>query len=329
MHVLVTGAAGFIGSHVVERCLLDGHTVTAVDDYDPYYARSIKEANAAGFLERDDVRFFEIDLARDDLTEAVEGVDAVVHLAAIAGVRGSWGLEFDAYLNDNVHATQRLLEAVRERELALFAYVSSASIYGNDTDGAVEETHMPAPHSPYGVTKLAGEHLAHLYRRVQGVPTCALRVFSCYGPRERPDKAIQKFLKAARDGEAIEIYGDGSQRRDFTFVGDIVDGIAATLEVRPVGEAIHLARGKTVPLSEVLETIQRVTGTGLEVAYGAAEPGDVRVTHARIDKARRLLGYDPHVDLEEGISRQWDAVRGAASGSLLDAPTAEGTLPPN
>jgi UDP-glucuronate 4-epimerase len=321
MHVLVTGAAGFIGSHVVERCLADGHTVSAVDNFHPYYARSIKEANVAGFRHDARVRFFELDLARADLAEALDGVTAVVHLAAIAGVRGSWGGSFDAYLGDNVQATQLLLEAVRALPLEVFLYISSASIYGNDAVGAVREDEVPAPHSPYGVTKLAGEHLAHLYRRVHGVPTAALRVFSCYGPRERPDKAIQKFLEAARDGHAIEIYGDGSQQRDFTFVGDTVDGIAAALAVQPIGEAIHLARGKTVPLSEVVETIQRITGTGLVARYGNKEPGDVRVTHACIDKARALLGYDPQVDLPEGIARQWQTVRGAVTGSLISPTT--------
>lgn len=309
MHVLVTGAAGFIGSHVVERCLADGHTVTAVDNFNPYYARSIKERNIAGFRADGRVRFLELDLAREELTEAIDGVTAVVHLAAIAGVRGSWGRSFDSYLGDNVQATQLLLEAVRRTPLELFLYIGSASIYGNDALGAVTEDQIPAPHSPYGVTKLAGEHLTHLYRRVHGVPSAALRVFSCYGPRERPDKAIQKFLHAARAGDSIEIYGDGSQQRDFTFVGDTVDGIAAALRVQPVGEAIHLARGKTVALSRVLETIEQVTGHPLDVRYGEREPGDVAVTYANIDKARRLLDYEPRVDLEEGITRQWEAVR--------------------
>ena len=320
MHVLVTGAAGFIGSHVVERCLAEGHTVSAVDSFHPYYARSIKEANIAGFRDDERVRFHEIDLARAPLEEALEGVTAIIHLAAIAGVRGSWGASFDSYLGDNVQATQLLLEASRRLPLEVFLYISSASIYGNDALGAVTEDQTPSPHSPYGVTKLAGEHLAHLYRKVHDIPTAALRVFSCYGPRERPDKAIQKFLLASLEGRPIDIYGDGSQQRDFTFVGDIVDGIAAALAVKPIGEAIHLARGKTIPLREVLDAIQRVTGSTLEARYGDQEPGDVRVTHAVIDKARTLLGYDPHVDVEEGIARQWETVRGALPGSLIEAP---------
>jgi len=309
MHVLVTGAAGFIGSHVVDRLLAEGHVVTGVDDFDPYYARAIKQANMAGFLDHERLRFLELDLASADLSAAIQGIDAVVHLAATAGVRGSWGDSFETYIEANVLATQRLLEAARSRPLQVFLYASSASVYGNEALEAVSEERLPAPHSPYGVTKLAGEHLAHLYRRVHGVPTVALRLFSCYGPRERPDKAIETFLTAARDGHPISIYGDGSQRRDFSYVGDIVQGIRAALERQPVGEILNLARGQTHSLRRVVQTIEKVTGVSLEASYLPAEAGDVRVTHACIEKARRLLGFEPRVSLEEGIARQWAEVR--------------------
>ena len=315
MHVLVTGAAGFIGSHLADRLLGAGHRVTGIDDFDPYYERAIKEANLAGFCDHGSFRLCEADLAHDDLGDAVDGIDAVVHLAAVPGVRGSWGAQFGRYLDNNVLATQRLLEAVRTRPLGIFVYGSSASIYGDAAVDAVDETWLPAPHSPYGVTKLAAEHLVHLYRSVHGMPTTALRIFSCYGPRERPDKAIQKFLHAARDGRAIHVYGDGSQQRDFTYVGDIVSGIVTALERAPVGESINLARGHARPLRDVLGAIEQATGKALEVHYTSAEPGDVRVTHARIDKARRLLDYAPAVDLEEGIARQWQAIPPQAAGA--------------
>jgi UDP-glucose 4-epimerase len=309
LHVLVTGAAGFIGSHVAERMLADGHRVTAVDSFHPYYARSVKERNVEAVRRHPHARFLEIDLARDGLDEAVDGVEAVVHLAALAGVRASWGDEFAGYLEGNVLATQRLLEATKGRRLAAWIYGSSASVYGDDATEPVSETRLPAPHSPYGVTKLAGEHLALLYRRNHGTPALSLRYFSVYGPRERPDKAIQRFLLAARRGEGVRVHGDGSQRRDFTYVGDVVDATAAALRRPPVGRVVNVARGHTVALSEVLDTIRKVTGSRLPAEHGPVVPGDVRTTSADVSLARSLLGYDPRTDLEAGIRRQWDHVR--------------------
>lgn len=309
-HVLVSGAAGFIGSHLVDRLLASGSHVTGIDCFDAYYDRGIKEANLSGANGHERFRLLELDLAADDLGEAFDGVDAVVHLAAVPGVRASWGESFELYTRNNVIASQRLLEASRAADLDIFAYVSSASVYGDGATEAVSETFLPAPHSPYGVTKLAAEHLAHLYRKVHGLPTTALRVFSCYGPRERPDKAIQKFLTAVREGRSIEVYGDGSQLRDFTYVGDIVEGILAALEKAPVGEAINLARGAPETLRTVIETIEAITGAQLVASYGDTEPGDVRVTHASIEKARELLGYAPATSLLEGITAQWEHVQG-------------------
>ena len=318
MRVLVTGAAGFIGSHVAERLLADGHAVTAVDSFHPYYDRAIKERNCAAIRKHASARFVEADLARADLASLVDGIDGVIHLAAQAGVRGSWGGSFGGYLDCNVLSTQRLLEASRAKRLHAFVYASSSSVYGDDALDAVSETTLPAPHSPYGVTKLAGEHLALLYRRNHGTPAVALRYFSVYGPRERPDKAIQRFLIAARAGGGIRVLGDGSQKRDFTFVGDVVDATVSALVNPPVGRAINIARGKTVPLNEVIDTIRRTTGAELPEAREPAVQGDVRTTSADISLARSLLQYAPRTDLAVGIAAQWAHVR---SDPLLGAVT--------
>jgi UDP-glucose 4-epimerase len=314
-HVLVTGAAGFIGSHVAERLLALGMRVTGVDSFHPYYARSIKERNAAALRAHANGRLLELDLARADLAPVVEGVTAVVHLAAQAGVRASWGAEFQGYLDCNVLATQRLLEATKGKPITSFVYASSASVYGDDAPDNVTEDVLPAPHSPYGVTKLAGEHLAMLYHRNHGTRAVALRYFSVYGPRERPDKAIPKFLLAATRGEGIRVLGDGTQRRDFTYVGDVVAATVTAVQSPPVGRTINIARGKTVPLSEVIETVRRVTGAPLPATYLDKVEGDVRTTSADVSLARRLLGYAPTVDLAEGIAREWDQVR-AGAGAL-------------
>lgn len=312
MHVLVTGGAGFIGSHLAERLLQAGHAVTVVDRFAPTYDRRIKEANLAQVRAHRNARVFELDLAREDLSAALEGVTAVAHLAAQAGIRASWGATFAVYLDDNVLATQRLFEAVRGRPLTAFAYASSASVYGDDHMVAVTEQAETKPHNPYGITKLAGEHLARLYHRLHGVPAFSLRYFSVYGPRERPDKAIQLFLIAARDGTPVQLLGDGTQARDFTFVGDVVTATVAALERPPIGETLNLARGHTVPMSAVLTTIERVTGRRLVVERRPDVKGDVRMTSAVIDRARRLLGYVPSVDLEAGIRAQWAHVQGQA-----------------
>lgn len=309
MHVLVAGGAGFIGSHLVDRLLLEGRRVTVADNFDPYYARALKERNLEHARRSPLARVLELDLARDDLTPAFEGVDAVVQLAARSGVRAGWGESFAGYLDSNVLSTQRLLEAAKGRPLKAFVYASSAAVYGDDALEAVDEQASTLPHSPYGITKLAGEHLALLYHRLHAVPACALRYFSIYGPRERPDKGIQIFLAAAREGRPIPVFGDGSQRRDFVYVGDAVEATVAALDRAPAGHVFNIGRGRTVALRELLGIVERVTGRPLTLRRDPPVPGDVRVTAAIIDKARRLLDYNPQVDLESGIRRQWQHVQ--------------------
>jgi UDP-glucose 4-epimerase len=309
MHVLVTGAAGFIGSHLAERLLGAGHRVTGIDDFDPYYERAIKEANLAGFRDHGSFRLCELDLAQADLGEAVDGIDAVVHLAAVPGVRGSWGAQFGRYLDNNILATQRLLEAVRARPLGIFVYGSSASIYGDAAVDAVDETWLPAPYSPYGVTKLAAEHLGRLYWKSSALPVVSLRYFTVYGPRQRPDMAFHRFLSAARDGKPLRVFGDGEQTRDFTFVADAVAATRAAGEKGRAGTVYNVGGGERVSLNDVLRRIEDVTGRRLAIVREAAQKGDMRDTFADTSRARAELGFRSTVPLDEGLRREWAWIR--------------------
>lgn len=315
MRVLVTGAAGFIGSHLCERLLGDGHAVTGVDNFDTYYARAIKEDNLSIARSRGLDRFFKEDLSQAEIDPLLADCDAVVHLAGKPGVRQSWGEAFREYLDDNVLSTQRLLEAVRRKPVKAFVFISSSSVYHGSRHTLMREDELLQPESPYGASKLAAEAVASLYARLFDLPVVVLRPFSIYGPRERPDKAIQRFLIAARDGLPIRVHGDGTQRRDFTFVGDLVEGIMRCLDRVPGGEIINIARGETHPLTEVLDIVQRVSGSTLEIHHGPRRTGDVAVTAASLDKARALLDYAPQVDLAEGIARQWEAVKASPRDS--------------
>jgi nucleoside-diphosphate-sugar epimerase len=308
VHVLVTGGAGFLGSHLAERLLLDGHAVTVVDRFAPTYDRRVKERNLAEIRAHPRARFLELDLARADLSPALEDVTAVAHLAGRTGSPASEQSDFAGCLDDDVLATQRLLEAARGRSLTVFAYASSAAVYGDDHAAPVDEDAATVPHGAHGITKLAGEHLARHYRRVHGVPTLALRYFSVYGPRERPDQVIQRVLTAARDGTRVDLPGDGTEARDFAYVGDVVEGTVAALQRAPVGETFNLARGRSATLSEVLAVVERVTGRRLHADPGRPEPGAPTVA-AVITRAFHRLDYVPQVDLETGIRRQWQHVR--------------------
>ncbi len=308
-HYLVTGVAGFIGSHVAERLIEGGNSVRGIDCFTNYYARSLKEKNLSGLLENPAFVFDELDLSRADLSSALEGADAVCHLAAQAGVRASWGRNFGTYLDCNIAATQRLLEACKERPLTRFVYASSSSVYGDTDDLPMREPGATCPVSPYGVTKLAAEHLAVLYHRNYGLPTVSLRFFTVYGPRQRPDMAFRRFISETLAGRAIEIYGDGEQTRDFTFIDDIVDGVLRALGNGSPGEVFNLGGGSRVTLNEALDTLERVMGMRIERHYGTPQKGDVRDTLADNSKARNELGFAPLVGLEEGLAHEFEWLR--------------------
>jgi UDP-glucuronate 4-epimerase len=308
MKALVTGAAGFVGSHLVDALLRDGAEVRGIDRFSDYYSPSIKRSNLAGALGNPRFELHEADLATADLVAVLDGADVVFHAAAQAGVRASWGSEFDAYLHDNLAATQRLLEAaVACPDPPRIVYSSSSSVYGNAERYPTSEDDLPAPHSPYGVTKLAAEHLCRLYGANLGVHTVSLRYFTVYGPRQRPDMAFHRLCEAALGGEAFPMLGDGSQIRDFTFVSDVVraNQLAAAADVPP-GTCVNVAGGTQVSLCEVIDQLEAMAGVELPLVRLGSQRGDVGRTGGSTERAREVLGWEPEVALEDGLSRQLD-----------------------
>ncbi len=313
MKVLVTGAAGFVGSHLCDALLAAGHEVAGLDCFLPYYGRELKERNLAAARDHDAFEFHEADLVTAELAPLLEGVEWVFHQAAQAGVRSSWGEDFRIYSDNNVYGTQRLLEACKgAADLARFVYASSSSVYGDSEDLPVTESSAKRPVSPYGVTKLAAEHLAWLYWKNHGVPTVSLRYFTVYGPRQRPDMAFHRFIAAALDGGKVSLYGDGSQSRDFTYVSDIVAANIAAASTDSAGGTFNLGGGTRTTVNEVLDTVARIVGRAVAVERREVQKGDVRHTAADTSTARAVLGFDPAVGLEEGLSRQTDFLRNVA-----------------
>jgi UDP-glucuronate 4-epimerase len=295
MKVLVTGGAGFIGSHVVEALLKRGEDVTALDDFNDFYDPALKRRNVAGFP-----RVIEADIRG---TLPAERFDAIIHLAARAGVRPSLA-QPRLYTDVNVLGTQNLLEFARHSGVKKFVFASSSSVYGiNEKVPFSEADPIFNPISPYAATKLAGEALCHVYHHLYGLDIVCLRFFTVYGPRQRPDLAIRKFTAAILAGQPIEVFGDGSTRRDYTHIDDIVPGVLAALD-RPLGfEIINLGESRTVELRELIALLEKATGKTARIRRLPPQPGDVPVTFADITKARRLLDYNPRVPIEEGIAR--------------------------
>ncbi len=307
--VLVTGVAGFIGSHLARRLVGRGTEVLGVDSFTDYYPREQKEANLRGLRGEALFDLVEADLATADLGPILEGVGSVCHLAAQAGVRASWGESFSIYLDCNVLPTQRLLEAVKETELGRFVYASSSSVYGETRDLPMREDGRTCPVSPYGVTKLAAEHLAVLYHRNYGVPTVSLRYFTVYGPGQRPDMAFHRFIRAALSGTPITVYGNGEQTRDFTFVEDIVEGTIRALDGGPPGEVLNVGGGSRVTLNEAISAIEEEVGRPIDRRYEETARGDVTDTLADTSKVQSELGFRPQTPLREGLRRECEWMR--------------------
>jgi UDP-glucose 4-epimerase len=305
MKAVVTGVAGFIGSHLAASLLDKGATVVGVDCFTDYYPRALKERNLDENRLRQGFRFAETTIQDADLAALLDGATHVFHLAAQAGVRKSWGKDFNTYTTNNVEATQILLEACVGRNLTRFVHASSSSVYGDLAAIPMREDALPRPVSPYGVTKLAAEQLGYLYHVNYGVPTTAMRYFTVYGPRQRPDMAFNRFLRAALKDEPITLYGDGEQTRDFTFVADAVAATIAAGERGVPGAVYNIGGGSRVSMNDVLKIIERIAGRPLKVTREDAQKGDMRDTYADTSLARKDLGFSPRVSLEEGIQAEY------------------------
>ena len=305
MKALVTGTAGFIGSHLTEALLDRGTAVVGIDCFTDYYARALKEANLAVNATKPGFEFVESSIQTADLGALLDGVTHVFHLAAQAGVRKSWGHDFRTYSEHNVDASQQLLEACVGRPIQKFVYASSSSLYGDAKTIPVAEDALPRPLSPYGVTKLAAEHLCQLYWANYRVPTTSVRYFTVYGPRQRPDMAFNRFITAALSNQPITIYGDGSQTRDFTFVSDAVAATIAAGDRGLPGRAYNVGGGSRVSVQHVLDILERLTGHPLKISRESAQKGDVRDTFADTSLARTDLGFAPKVSLEQGLEAEY------------------------
>ena len=307
---LVTGVAGFIGSHLAERLLHEGHRVVGVDAFTDSYPRAVKMANLSPLLGEPEFRFVELDMAQADLGPLVAEADFIFHQAGQPGVRASWGKDFDVYLEYNVRATQRLLEAVRgSTRLRRLVFASSSSVYGQTQELPLREDTLPQPFSPYGVTKLAAEHLCLLYHANYGIPTVALRYFTVYGPRQRPDMGFHRFIQAALQDRPIVVYGDGEQTRDFTYIADAVEANWLALSPAANGHVFNIGGGSRSSVNQVLTTLEEILKRPIRREQRPPQPGDVRHTWADTARAREILRFSPLVSLPEGLARQVEWLR--------------------
>jgi len=309
--VIVTGAAGFIGSQLTETLLKQGDEVIGIDEFNDYYDPALKRKNVAHLHRFPGFELIEGDIQFLDWQTLLLDVEVVYHQAAQAGVRASWGQGFRAYTERNISATQILLEAAKDaKNLKRLVFASSSSVYGDAETLPTHEGICPAPVSPYGITKLAAERLCGLYQKNFGVPFVALRYFTVYGPRQRPDMAFHKFFKSILQSQAIPIYGDGLQTRDFTFISDaIAANLAAATVPEAVGEIFNIGGGSRVVLKEVLDTMEEIVGKPIKRNYIEKAMGDARHTAADVSKAQRILGYQPQVCLTEGLTQEWEWVK--------------------
>ena len=305
MHFLVTGGAGFIGSHLSEYLINQGHQVSVIDNFDTFYSRTLKEKNIEKLMENPLFELFELDIRDYDgmMNQLADDYDAIIHLAAKAGVRPSIEAPME-YQTVNVNGTQNMLEFAKNKNIKKIVFASSSSVYGvNPNYPWTEDDYVLQPISPYASTKISGELLGHVYHKLYGIQFLALRFFTVYGPRQRPDLAINKFCRMIAAGKPIPFYGDGSTQRDYTYVGDIVNGIVRAIEYDKTGcEVMNIGNNGLVSLSDLVETIEESLDVKAIINRLPEQPGDVRITYANIEKAKALLEYQPKTTLKEGIA---------------------------
>ena len=334
MRALVTGCAGFIGSHLSEKLARQGELVVGIDCFTDFYPRWMKQQNLDWLLKQENFALQEANLLSCDIDEIVsnsfpisggrgrgkgnfsvsgegeEGGVVVFHLAAQPGVRRSWGVSFNTYVENNILATQRLLEWAKGNPVQRFIYASSSSVYGDGGDLPMKEDSPPVPLSPYGVTKLAAENLCQLYWKSHQVPALSLRYFSVYGPRQRPGMAFHRVIEAILKDKEIEVYGDGNQTRDFTYVDDVVNATISAVQ-GPEGEVFNIGGGGRIALAESIGMLEELVGKRAKAKYVSEQRGEMRHTHADISKAAEVLGYQPGVKLKEGLRNQIEWMKSA------------------
>ncbi|OQX56624.1 MAG: UDP-glucose 4-epimerase [Candidatus Cloacimonas sp. 4484_209] len=307
-NVLVTGVAGFIGSHLCEKLLNEGYTVIGIDSFTDFYPEYIKLSNIKKCLQNPKFRLLEMDIL--ELGTLPDKVEFIFHTAAQAGVRTSWGKNFEIYTRNNVLATQHLLELSKKHtKLKKFIYSSSSSIYGDAKEFPTGEDAVPSPVSPYGVTKLAGEHLCQLYHKNFGVPVISLRYFTVFGPRQRPDMAFHKFIKSILLKETVQIFGDGKQSRDFTYVSDVVNANILAMKAHTTHTIFNIGGGNHCTINDVLALLKILLIKEFKIQYSKKSKGDVKETKADITRAQKELGFFPKVDLESGLRKEIEWIK--------------------
>jgi nucleoside-diphosphate-sugar epimerase len=309
MNYLVSGAAGFIGSHLCRKLIQENGRIIAVDAFTDFYPRWLKENNIQSLMKNPNFELIPQDLLEIDLNKIMEKTDVVFHFAAQAGVRTSWGSDFSIYTKNNIDATQRLLESAKSSSLEKFIFASSSSVYGLSPQLPMIETNPLHPYSPYGVTKLAAENLCFLYHKNYGVPCVSLRFFTVYGPGQRPDMAFHKFFKSIMADNEITIFGDGQQTRDFTYIDDIIQANLSSIKNGKAGETYNLGGGTQRKLADIIPILEEISQKKVKIRYLPAQKGDVRHTLANIQKAKKDLKYSPEIPLEEGLKSQWDWIK--------------------